>query len=141
MGVGVYFVITTTITILVAVFLALVISPGSILDLTAFQDAHDLSDNNLQIKDGFSLGKIPSVMPNIIPSNPIFSYLEGQMFSILMIALIVRLSMAVFPKELVKSLLDILESIQKIIFAHSIVFHEDCTVCSFWIDCWNGCYS
>ena len=114
LGVGVYFVITTTIAILVAVFLASVISPGSILDLTDLQDSHDLSDNDLQIKDGFSLDDIPSVIPNIIPSNPIFSYLEGQMFSILVMALIVGLSMAALPKESVKPLLDILESIQKI---------------------------
>ena len=114
LGVGVYFVITTTIAILVAVFLASVISPGSILDLTALQESHNLSDNDLQIKDGFSLDDIPSVIPNIIPSNPIFSYLEGQMFSILVMALIVGLSMAALPKESVKPLLDILESIQKI---------------------------
>ena len=114
LGVGVYFVITTTIAILIAVFLASVISPGSILDLTALQESHDLSDNDLQIKEGFSLDDIPSVIPNIIPSNPIFSYLEGQMFSILVMALIVGLSMAALPKESVKPLLDILESIQKI---------------------------
>ena len=114
LGVGVYFVITTTIAILVAVFLASVISPGSILDLTALQESHDLSDDELQIKEGFSLDDIPSVIPNIIPSNPIFSYLEGQMFSILVMALIVGLSMAALPKESVKPLLDILESIQKI---------------------------
>ena len=47
LGVGVYFVITTTIAILVAVFLASIISPGSILDLTALQESHDLSDNDL----------------------------------------------------------------------------------------------
>jgi Na+/H+-dicarboxylate symporter len=114
LGVGVYFVITTTIAILVALFLASVISPGSILDLTALQESHDLSDNDLQIKEGFSLDDIPSVIPNIIPSNPIFSYLEGQMFSILVMALIVGLSMAVLPKESVKPVLDLLESIQKI---------------------------
>ena len=114
LGVGVYFVITTTIAILVAVFLASVISPGSILDLSALQESHDLSDDDLQIKDGFSLDDIPSVIPNIIPSNPIFSYLEGQMFSILVMALIVGLSMAVLPKESVKPVLDLLESIQKI---------------------------
>jgi Na+/H+-dicarboxylate symporter len=114
LGVGVYFVITTTIAILVALFLASVISPGSILDLTALQESHDLSDNDLQIKDGFSLDDIPSAIPNIIPSNPIFSYLEGQMFSILVMALIVGLSMAVLPKESVKPVLDLLESIQKI---------------------------
>ena len=114
LGVGVYFVITTTIAILVALFLASVISPGSILDLTALQESHDLSDNDLQIKDGFSLDDIQSAIPNIIPSNPIFSYLEGQMFSILVMALIVGLSMAVLPKESVKPVLDLLESIQKI---------------------------
>ena len=47
LGVGAYFVITTTIAILVAVFLASIISPGSILDLTALQESHDLSDNDL----------------------------------------------------------------------------------------------
>jgi len=114
LGVGTYFVITTTIAILVAVFLASIISPGSILDLTSLQESHDLSDDDLQIKDGFSLDDIPNAVSNIIPRNPISSYLEGQMFSILVMALIVGLSMAVLPKESVKPLLGLLESIQKI---------------------------
>jgi Na+/H+-dicarboxylate symporter len=114
LGVGTYFVITTTIAILVAVFLASVISPGSILDLTSLQESHDLSDDDLQIKDGFSLDDIPNAVSNIIPRNPISSYLEGQMFSILVMALIVGLSMAVLPKESVKPLLDLLETIQKV---------------------------
>ena len=114
LGVGTYFVITTTIAILVAVFLASVISPGSILDLTSLQESHDLSDDDLQVKDGFSLDDIPNAVSNIIPRNPISSYLEGQMFSILVMALIVGLSMAVLPKESVKPLIDVLESIQKV---------------------------
>ena len=59
-----------------------------------------------------------SEVSNIIPKNPISSYLEGQMFSILVMALIVGLSMAVLPKESVKPLLDVLESIQKITLPH-----------------------
>ena len=114
LGVGTYFVITTTIAILVAVFLASIISPGSILDLTSLQESHDLSDDDLQIKDGFSLDDIPNAVSSIIPKNPISSYLEGQMFSILVMALIVGLSMAILPKESVKPLLDLLEAIQKI---------------------------
>ena len=113
-GVGTYFVITTTIAILVAIFLASIISPGSILDLTSLQEYHDLSEEDLQIKDGFSLDDIPNAVSNIIPRNPISSYLEGQMLSILVFAIIVGLSMAVFPKESVKPLLDVLEVIQKI---------------------------
>jgi len=43
------------------------------------------------------------------------------MFSLLVMALIVGLSMAILPKESVKPLLDILESIQKIIL-HILLF-------------------
>ncbi|NNL58767.1 MAG: cation:dicarboxylase symporter family transporter, partial [Nitrosopumilus sp.] len=114
LGIATYFVITTTIAILVAVSLASIIAPGSILDLTALQETHDLSDDELKVTEGFSLDDIPNVVSNIIPRNPISSYLEGQMFSILIMALIVGLSMAVLPKESVKPLLDVLESIQKI---------------------------
>ncbi len=113
-GIGIYFVITTTIAILVAVLLASLIAPGSILDLTALQETHDLSEDDLIVTDGFSLDDIPNVVSNIIPRNPIASYLEGQMFSILVMALIVGLSMTVLPKESVKPVLDLLESIQKI---------------------------
>ena len=114
LGIGVYFVITTTIAILIAITLASVIAPGSILDLTALQESHNLSESDLQVTEGFSLDDIPSAISNIIPRNPIVSYLEGQMFSILIMALIVGLSMAALPKESVKPLLDLLESIQKI---------------------------
>ena len=114
LGIGVYFVITTTISILVAVLLASVIAPGSILDLTSLQEAHDISEEDLKVTEGFDLEDIPNAVSNIIPRNPISSYLEGQMFSILIMAVIVGLSMAVLPKESTKPLLDLLESIQKI---------------------------
>ena len=114
LGIGVYFVITTTISILVAVLLASIIAPGSILDLTSLQEAHDVSEEDLQVTEGFSLEDIPNAVSNIIPRNPISAYLEGQMFSILIMALIVGLSMAVLPKESTKPLLDLLESVQKI---------------------------
>ena len=114
LGVGTYFVITTTIAILVAISLASIIAPGSVLDLTSLQETHDLSDDDLKTTDGFSLDDIPNAVSNIIPRNPISSYLEGQMLSILIFAVIVGLSMAVLPKESVKPLLDVLESVQKI---------------------------
>ena len=114
LGIGVYFVITTTIAILIAITLASIIAPGSILDLTALQETHDLSEADLKVTEGFSLDDIPDAVSNIIPRNPILSYLEGQMFSILVMAVIVGLSMAALPKDSVKPLLDLLESIQKI---------------------------
>ena len=114
LGIGVYFVITTTISILIAITLASIIAPGSILDLTALQETHNLSEEDLKVTEGFSIDEIPEIASNIIPRNPIVSYLEGQMLSILIMAMIVGLAMAALPKESVKPLLDLLESVQKI---------------------------
>ncbi|MDH3395199.1 MAG: dicarboxylate/amino acid:cation symporter [Nitrosopumilus sp.] len=114
LGVGSYFVISTIIAITVAVLLVSVISPGSLLDISVLQESFDLTDDDVKIKDGFALDDIPNAISNIIPKNPISSYLEGQMLSILIFAMIVGLSMAVLPKESVKPLLDLLETIQKI---------------------------
>ena len=60
LGVASYFVITTTIAILVAVFLASLIAPGSLLDISALQESYDLSSNDMKINDGFSLDDIPN---------------------------------------------------------------------------------
>ncbi|MBA4451914.1 MAG: dicarboxylate/amino acid:cation symporter [Nitrosopumilaceae archaeon] len=121
LGVGIYFVITTTIAILVAVFLVSIIAPGDLLDFSALKESYNLTDAEVEIKDGFSLDDIPNAVSNIIPRNPITSYLEGQMLSILIFALIIGLSMAAIPKESAKPLLDILESIQKITL-HILLF-------------------
>ena len=121
LGVGVYFVITTTIAILVAVLLASLIAPGNLLDISALQESYDLIDNDTKINEGFSLDDIPNAVSTIIPKNPITSYLEGQMLSILIFALIIGLSMAALPKESAKPLLDILESVQKITL-HILLF-------------------
>ncbi|MFB5604419.1 MAG: dicarboxylate/amino acid:cation symporter [Candidatus Nitrosomaritimum aestuariumsis] len=121
LGVGIYFVITTTIAIFVAVFLVSIIAPGDLLDFSALKESYNLTDAEVEIKDGFSLDDIPNAVSNIIPRNPITSYLEGQMLSILIFALIIGLSMAALPKESAKPLLDILESIQKITL-HILLF-------------------
>ena len=72
LGIGIYFVITTTIAILIAITLASVIAPGSILDLTALQESHDLSEDDLKVTEGFSLDDIPSVVSNIIQEILLF---------------------------------------------------------------------
>ena len=121
LGVGSYFVITTTIAILVAILLVSIVSPGNILDISLLKESYDLSDEDVEIKDSFELDDIPSAISNIIPRNPITSYLEGQMLSILVFALIVGLAMASLPKESIKPILDLLESIQKITI-HILMF-------------------
>ena len=121
LGVGTYFVISTVVAISVAVILASVIAPGSLLDISALQESYDLSNDDVKIKEGFALEDIPNAVANIIPKNPISSYLEGQMLSILIFAMIIGMSMLVLPRESVKPLLDILEAVQKITI-HILMF-------------------
>ncbi|MDH3339778.1 MAG: dicarboxylate/amino acid:cation symporter [Nitrosopumilus sp.] len=121
LGVASYFVISTIIAITVAVLLVSVVSPGSLLDISLLKESFDLTDNDVEIKDGFALDDIPNAISNIIPRNPISSYLEGQMLSILIFAMIIGMSMVVLPRESVQPLLDILESIQKITI-HILLF-------------------
>ena len=121
LGVGTYFVISTIIAITVAVLLVSMVSPGSLLDISLLKESYDLTDNDVEIKEGFALDDVPNAISNIIPRNPISSYLEGQMLSILIFAMIIGMSMVVLPRESVKPLLDILESIQKITI-HILLF-------------------
>ena len=120
-GVGTYFVITTTIAITVAIFLASIIAPGNLLDISSLKESFDLTDDQTQIKEGFSFEDIPNAISNVIPKNPISSYLEGQMLSILIFAMIIGMSMLALPKESVKPFLDVLEAIQKITI-HILLF-------------------
>ena len=121
LGVGIYFVITTTIAITVAILLVSIISPGDLLDISLLKESYELSDKEIEIKEGFSLDDIPNAVSSIIPKNPISSYLEGQMLSILVFAMIVGLAMASLPKESVKPFLDVIESVQKITI-HILMF-------------------
>lgn len=121
LGVGVYFVITTTIAITIAILLVSIISPGSLLDISLLKESYEISDKEIEIKEGFSLDDIPNAVANIIPKNPISSYLEGQMLSILVFAMIVGLAMTSLPKESVKPFLDVIESVQKITI-HILMF-------------------
>ena len=121
LGVGVYFVISTVIAITVAVLLVSAVSPGSLLDISVLTESFDLTEEEVKVKEGFNLDDVPNAVGNIIPKNPVSSYLEGQMLSILIFAMIVGLSMAALPRESVKPLLDVLESIQKITI-HILLF-------------------
>ena len=121
LGIGGYFVMTTTISITIAIILVSIVSPGSFLDITLLKESYDLTDTEVEIKEGFSLDDIPNAVASVIPKNPVTSYLEGQMLSILVFAMIVGLAAASLPKESVKSFLDVLEAIQKITI-HILMF-------------------
>lgn len=114
LGVAVYFVITTAIALSIGILVATTIAPGNFVDSDSIKESFGIVDVEPIEKEEFTMNSIPQSLVNWIPSNPLASFLAGEMLSIIIFALIVGVAMISLPKESSKPILDLLESIQKI---------------------------
>lgn len=113
-GVAIYFVITTTIALTIGILVASAIEPGSFIDSSLIQESFDLNNTEPVERTDVTIHDIPQNIIGIIPSNPLASFMSGEMMSIIIFALIVGVAMISLPKQSSKPILDLLESIQKI---------------------------
>lgn len=113
-GVAIYFVITTTIALTIGILVASAIEPGSFIDSSLIQESFDLNNTEPVKRTDVTIHDIPQNIIGIIPSNPLASFMSGEMMSIIIFALIVGVAMISLPKQSSKPILDLLESIQKI---------------------------
>lgn len=114
LGVSVYFVVTTIIALTVGILLVTVIAPGNFIDSSLIRENFGFEDTEPVESAEFSIQDIPQSIIGVIPSNPIASFMSGEMLSIIIFALIVGVSMISLPKQSSQPILDLLESIQKI---------------------------
>ena len=114
LGVSVYFVVTTTIALTIGILLVTTITPGNFIDSSLIMESFGIEDTEPIEKTEFSIQDIPQSIVGLIPSNPLASFMSGEMLSIIIFALIVGVSMISLPKQSSQPILDLLESIQKI---------------------------
>ncbi|MCV0392714.1 MAG: dicarboxylate/amino acid:cation symporter [Nitrosopumilus sp.] len=114
LGVAVYFVITTLIALTIGIVVVTAISPGNFIDSTLIRESFGLEDVLPVEKTELSIMDIPQSIVGVIPSNPLASFMSGEMLSIIIFALIVGVSMISLPKKSSQPILDLLESIQNI---------------------------
>jgi len=114
LGVAAYFVVTTIIALTIGILVVTAIEPGNFIDSSLIRESFDITDMEPIEETELTLTDIPQTIISFIPSNPLASFLSGEMLSIIIFALIVGVSMISLPKESSKSILDLLESIQKI---------------------------
>jgi len=114
LGAALYFVVTTAIALAIGIMVVTAIEPGNFIDSSLIRESFDIVDIESIEKTELTLHDIPQSIIGIIPSNPISSFMSGEMLSIIVFALIVGVSMISLPKESSKPILDLLESIQKI---------------------------
>jgi len=110
-----YFVATTAIALTIGILVATTIMPGNFIDSSLIKESFGIEDTGENVEN-VELGilDIPQSIVGLVPSNPLASFMSGEMLSIIIFALIIGVSMISLPKESSKPLLDLLESVQKI---------------------------
>ncbi|KAF6241950.1 dicarboxylate/amino acid:cation symporter, partial [Nitrosopumilus sp. b1] len=115
LGAALYFIATTAIALSIGILVVTTIEPGNLIDSSAIRESFGIEEAESTVEPyDFSLSDIPKSIVGIVPSNPLASFMSGEMLSIIVFALIVGVSMIMIPTKSSKPILDLLESIQKI---------------------------
>ncbi|MBN1223115.1 MAG: dicarboxylate/amino acid:cation symporter [Candidatus Aminicenantes bacterium] len=113
---AVYFVITTVIAICIGLFLANTVNPGKGLPDTA--KAKLLKDYEAKAQAGIQrLEEKPSVLEiliNIVPTNPVAAFVEGNMLQIIFMALLFGIVLTMIPADKSAMLIKILDALNDI---------------------------
>jgi len=112
LGAAVYFVITTAIALIIGITIATTIEPGNFIDSKLIRESFGIEDLEPIESYELSIHDIPQSIVGLVPSNPLSSFMSGEMLSIIIFALIVGVAMITLPPKSSRPILDLLESIQ-----------------------------
>ncbi len=111
-----YFVVTTTLAIVIGLSLALVIQPGYFIDSTALEAVAEPAEQPQETEEleAPGLTQVPDIIADILPQNPLSAMVEKQMLQVVLFALIFGLALISLSTKQSKPLLDLLSSIQEV---------------------------
>lgn len=110
-GVGIYFIITTVISITIGVGLALILKPGKFLTLPGSLDGTEpiaSSGSKSLFED------IPGAISDLLPANPLASMVSGEMLSIVIFTIIIGVAVTQLSEKTKAPILRLLSAIQEI---------------------------
>ncbi|MDX2424821.1 MAG: dicarboxylate/amino acid:cation symporter [Cycloclasticus sp.] len=115
-GVVVYFVITTTIAIIIGLGVAKLINPGSFVDAGSLKTT--LATSGVAPPSAHAtmptLSELPQTLVTILPTNPLTSMVEGQMLQVVLFAAIMGVALVMMKADQSKPLLDLMASLQEV---------------------------
>ncbi|MFW2374608.1 MAG: dicarboxylate/amino acid:cation symporter [Gammaproteobacteria bacterium] len=115
-GVVVYFVITTTIAIIIGIAVAKTINPGNYVDAASLKLSVQVATPSTATAQATapSLSELPQKLVTLLPSNPLTSMVEGQMLQVVMFAIIMGVALVMMKPAQSKPLLDLMSSLQEV---------------------------
>lgn len=122
-GVGIYFLLATIAATVLGITVALVLRPGSYVDI----DASALGGQAPAVpaaaaegalaRDDFSLVDIPGRVTELLPTNPMGAIAEGDMLQIVIFAIVLGLGLVSLQPRSARPLLELFESVQAVCMA------------------------
>ncbi|MEO8934501.1 MAG: dicarboxylate/amino acid:cation symporter [Xanthomarina sp.] len=107
-----YFILTTTIAIIVGMAVTLIMRPGQyVLSLGGFPSS---GEEIIPVEQNNIADNIPLAISNLIPNNPLESILMGEMLGVVIFTIIIGVAITQLNDETANPLLRFTEAIQKI---------------------------
>jgi Na+/H+-dicarboxylate symporter len=117
LGVVLYFVVTTTIAIIIGLGVAQVVNPGSFVDASSMKATATANSKSLATTTEVTpptLAELPEKLVTMLPSNPLTSMVEGQMLQVVLFAIVMGIALVMMKSSQSKPLLDLMESLQEV---------------------------
>ncbi len=110
-----FFIVTTTLAIVIGIGLALLIKPGTYIDADSARSA--LQSPLSQVTQGetpFADKSIQEIIVDVIPQNPLHSMVNTEMLGVVAFAIVVGFALVSMDPQLSQPLLTLLYSIQQV---------------------------
>lgn len=112
-----YILITTTLAIVIGIFLASWFKPGSYVSLPKDQISMTTSVStspSVSLKKADLVTNIPSMITGLIPTNPMDAILRSEMLGIVIFSIIIGIAMATLPNRRMSPVLKLLDGVLRI---------------------------
>jgi len=112
-----FFVVTTAVAIVIGMFLALIIQPGTFVSSASVQATLGSAPVVEPGQDGLTapgIAEIPGVIVTLLPSNPLSSMVQSNMLQVVLFAVIVGVALVAMNPQQAKPMLDLLGSLQEV---------------------------
>ena len=107
-----FFVVTTTIAIVLGIGLALLVRPGEFVDAQLARSA--LADADTPAAPALFAGSLPDAITNLLPRNPLGAMVDLQMLQVVLFAIFIGVALLAIPAKQSAPLLGLLESLQAV---------------------------
>lgn len=113
---SIYFIVTTTLAIVLGISLAYGLSPGSMISpelLKGFSTAVSSSPTSA-VSPNIDIVAIPDLIVGVIPKNPLGSMVNLEMLQVVLFSIVIGIALVSLPPKQANPLLDLMDSLQQV---------------------------